>query len=122
MSAERRINRSNEMPKALELQLVASSERAQFNSLSLAEEHGLLVAAAGDPAEWDEIAALSPHIAGHSSLWHGQVRTSEGPKLLTVALVESDQSRLYLAAVGGRLSAIVPELLLSCKGVHRILA
>ena len=122
MVEERRRNRSNEPAEALKLQLEASATRAGFSSLALAEEHGLIVASAGEPTESEEVAALSPQFAGACELWHGTVATEGGEKLLTIAAVRSAAGPLFLTAVGGMRREIVPELVRSGQGVCRILA
>jgi len=122
MFVERRLNRSTEMHRALELQLQASAERAGFSSLVLVEEQGLLVAGAGERGLFDQIAAISPQVARERELWHGTVPAELGDQLLTVAAVRSPLGSLYLSGVGGKRSAIVPELGRSAQGVCRILA
>jgi hypothetical protein len=122
MIDERRRNRSNEPTEALKLQLMASAMRAGFSSLALAEEHGLIVASAGEPSESEEVAALSPQFAGGCELWHGTVATESGEKLLTIASVRSAAGPLFLTAVGGKRREIVPELVRSGQGVCRILS
>jgi hypothetical protein len=122
MVEERRQNRSTNSGDALRLQLEASAKRAGFSSLALAEGNGLVVASAGEPAETEEVAALSPLFAASCELWHGTVATEGGEKLLTIAAVRSSAGPLFLTAVGGRRQEIVPELVRSGQGVCRILA
>ena len=121
MVEERRRNRSNEPLAALKLQLEASVARAGFSSLALAEEHGLVVAAAGEPSESEEVAALSPQFAGACELWHGTVATEGGEKMLTIAAVRGAPGPMFLTAVGGQRREIVAELVRSGQGVCRIL-
>ena len=90
--------------------------------MALAEEHGLIVASAGEAEESEEVAALSPQFAGTCELWHGTVATEGGEKLLTISAVRSASGPLFLTAVGGKRREIVPELVRSGQGVCRILA
>ncbi len=122
MFEERRVNRSTQTHRALELQLVASAERAEFSSLTLSEQEGLLVAGTGEHGEVEEIAALSPHVVGEAQLWHGRVNTSFGDRIVTIIVVDTPDGPLYLSGVGGSVSHIVPELMLSSGGVSRILS
>lgn len=122
MLQERRVNRSKMTSTALELLFSASASRAQFDSLVLAEEHGLLVAGAGDGAETEEIAALSAMVASECDLWHGKLETTAGAKKVTITVVDSPEGRMYLAGVGGQQARIVPELMHSYRGVRRIMA
>jgi hypothetical protein len=121
MVEERRRNRSSEPSMALKLQLEASAARAGFSSLALAEEHGLVVASAGEASESEEVAALSPQFASACELWHGTVATESGEKMLTIAAVRAPAGPLFLTAVGGNRREIVPELVRSGQGVCRIL-
>lgn len=119
--AERRRNRSNRPGTALSFQLAASARRARFSSMVLSEELGLVVANSGDASESEEIAALSPQIAGDCDLWHGRINTSLGQRTVTIAAVNSPHGRLFLSGVGGTHAAIIPELRRSSQGVCRIL-
>ncbi len=119
---ERRTNRSNHTDTALQLQLAATAKRGQFSSLAVVEELGFVVASAGPRSEAEEIAALTPIIAGDCELWHGKVRTASGETLVTIKALDFDSGPLYLSAVGGDHSSIIRELSQSGAGVCRILA
>ena len=123
MRTERRVKRSHNIHEALELQLAASVERARFNSVILAEDQGFAVAGAGKVIEDEEIAALAPGIISGKKLWQGKIAIDNGPeKFVTIAPMKTDVGTLYMCGVGGESSKIIAELLLSCKGVNRILA
>ncbi|MBN2717308.1 MAG: hypothetical protein JXX14_15750 [Deltaproteobacteria bacterium] len=123
MRMERRIRRSHNIHEALELQLAASVERAKFNSVILAEDQGFAVAGAGRVTEDEEIAALAPSIISGKKLWQGRIAIDNGPeKFVTIAPMRTDVGELYLCGVGGESSKAVAELMLSSKGVNRILA
>lgn len=122
MREERRRNRSNDVAIALGLQLHYSVTRAKFKSLVLSEELGLLVAAAGEPSEFEELAALAPILAGGRRYWQGIVKTASGRERVTVAKVETSFGTFYLSGVAGRSSAILTELLQSGQGIARIVS
>jgi hypothetical protein len=121
MLVERRRGRSEKVWRALELQLAASVGRARFDALVLAEEAGLVVAAAGTTANTDEIAALAPALIDGCELWHGTVETSGGSERMTIARIRAATGQLFLAALGGRNATIIEELRRSSDGVRRIL-
>ena len=120
MRLERRQRRSDELCEALGLQLEYSAARANFRSMALAEERGLLVVGSGDSAELEEIAALAPLLAGQSRYWQGRVETQAGQRLMSVATIDTPLGVFYLTALDGSLSAIWSELRRSSQGVARI--
>jgi hypothetical protein len=123
MREERRVKRSHNLHEALKLQLAASLERAHFNSIILAEDQGFAVAGAGKVMEDEEIAALAPSLVPGKTVWQGKIAIDNGPeKMVTITPVQTDVGNLYLCGVGGESSRIIAELLLSGKGVNRILA
>ena len=123
MRTERRVRRSHNVHEALKLQLAASVERASFNSVILAEDQGFTVAGAGRVNEDEEIAALAPGIISGKKLWQGKIAIDNGPeKFVTIAPMRTDVGNLYLCGVGGESSKVVAELIVSSKGVNRILA
>lgn len=122
MLAERRINRSKDETKALELQLAASLKRANFRSVILAEDQGFTVAGVGKVVEDEDVAALAPSLAPGNSIWRGSILSSGGaPKKVIIAPVETLAGNLYLCGVGGDASKTNFELLCSSLGVQRIL-
>jgi len=123
MSEERRENRSDNIYKALELQLSATARRARFSALVLTEDQGLTVAASGDVDKVEEIAVLSPKLAPGSRFWQGNIRSSDGSnRSVTVAPVETGAGHLYLCALGNVSATAIAELQLSGRGIDRILA
>ncbi len=122
MQYERRRNRSNDLAIALGLQLHYSVNRARFKSLVLSEELGLLVAAAGEPNELEELAALAPILAGERRYWQGVIETPSGRERVTVARVDTSFGTFYLSGVAGMASAILSELLQSGQGIARIVS
>ena len=120
---ERRTNRSDNIFCALELQLAATARRARFSSIVLTEEQGLTVASTGNAGEVEEIAAMSPQLAPGGRIWQGKIRNDDGgSRLVTVAPIQSDTSKLFICAVGGNSSIITSALLRGGQGVKRILS
>jgi len=120
---EQRMNRSDIAQEAIELQLAAVAERAQFSSLVLADELGLIMARVGDSNFTEEMAAISPALSKKSRSWRGKVLTSSGRIMqLTIAAVSSKYGSLFLCAAGGMSSSALHELYLGGCGVDRILA
>ena len=122
MQSERRQKRSEDMATALGLQLVSTAARASFSSLVLAEELGLLVAGAGDETELEEIAAMAPLLAGESRFWQGQVETTAGHRLITVARVDTALGTFFLSGAAGKITSIWSEMRESSRGVARIVS
>jgi len=122
MQEERRRNRSNDLAIALGLQLHHSATRAKFKSLVLSEELGLLVAAAGEKREYEELAALAPLLVGNRRYWQGTVQTEAGNEQVTVARVETPFGTFFLSGIAGMASAILTEMLQSSEGVARIVS
>lgn len=115
---ERRLRRSQEPATALRYQLEHTRDRARLEAVVLADESGLVVGEAGDPAVCTELAAIAPWMQrtpGHFPM----------PPLLRGAdvwlrSVSIHGSALHLAAIGG---SIARDAVLSCsaRGVERIL-
>ena len=122
MQEERRRQRSQDLLEALGLQIAATVQRGQFNSLALSEECGLLVAGFGDAEQVQELAALAPFLAGESSYWQGRAETIAGEHRLSVVQVDTPLGRLYLCGAGGAIGSIWAELRNSGLGVTRILS
>ena len=118
----RRVNRSNDAQIALSFQLAATAERAQFGAIVLADDLGLVVAAAGKKSMCEQMAAVSPMLASADKAWHGSVKTSKGKVRLSVAPIRIGSMQLYLCASEGEESAVTRELFAGGRGVTRILA
>ncbi|MBN2528821.1 MAG: hypothetical protein JXR76_20695 [Deltaproteobacteria bacterium] len=123
MRTERRVKRSHNIHEALELQLAASVERANFQSVILTEDQGFAVAGAGKVLEDQEIAALAPSLVPGKKVWQGKVAIDNGPeKMVTILSLSTDVGNLYLCGFGGESSKVHSELMHSIQGVNRILA
>ena len=122
MHCERRQKRSQDLSEALELQLFSTVERANFSSLVLAEERGLMVVGTGKGEELEEIAALAPVLAGQSRFWQGRVETAAGQRLITVVRVDTALGTFYLSGTEGKITSIWSEMRHGSRGVARIVS
>ncbi len=121
MVPNRRVKRSDNIQEALNLQLTATAKRANFGSLVLADDRGLLVASTTKKKVSEQMAALSPKLAPGLNTWHGRVHTNAGKLRLSIAPFRFGEGLLYLSALGGVSSSISRELFMSGLGVSRIL-
>ncbi|MBX3272490.1 MAG: hypothetical protein KF729_19685 [Sandaracinaceae bacterium] len=116
---ERRTRRSLHRDLALGFQLEHVRDRGRLEALVLADDDGLTLSAAGDPAVCRELSAIAP-------LWARSILGIPLPPLLrgaevAVRIVYVHNQPLYLACVGG---GVARDALLShsLSGVRRILA
>ena len=122
MQTNRRVNRSDDTQIALSYQLAATAARAKFGDIVLADDLGLVIAAAGRKNMCERLAAVSPMLASSEKTWHGSVKTSKGNIRISIAPVRVGSMQLYLCASEGEKSAITRELFTSGCGISRILA
>ncbi|MBX7192366.1 MAG: hypothetical protein K1X94_09920 [Sandaracinaceae bacterium] len=115
---ERRHRRSEKPSIALRYQLEHTREQARLEALVLADESGLVVGEAGDPAVCTELAAIAPWMLRTPS------RIPMPPLLrgadVCVRSVSVHGTSLHLAAIGGSVArdAVMAS---SLRGVERIL-
>lgn len=116
---ERRARRSTHRELALGFQLEHVRDRARLEALVLADDDGLALSMAGDPAVCRELAAIAP-------LWAKSILGIPLPPLLrgaevAVRIVHVHGQPLYLASVGGGVArdALIAH---SLGGVRRILS
>jgi len=116
---ERRSRRSSHRDLALGFQLAHVRDHARLEALVLADDDGLSLSNAGDPAVCRELAAIAP-------LWAKSIMGIPLPPMLrgaeiAVRIVHIHGQALYLASVGG---GVARDALLShsLSGVRRILA
>jgi hypothetical protein len=115
---ERRGRRSEQPTTALRYQLEHTREQARLEAVVLADESGLVVGEAGDPAVCTELAAIAPWMQRTAS------RMPMPPLLrgadVCVRSVMVHGVSLHLAAIGG---CIARDAILACsvRGVERIL-
>jgi hypothetical protein len=116
---ERRARRSTHRDLALGFQLEHARDRGSLEALVLADDDGLALAGAGDPAVCRELAAVAPLIA-KSILGIPLPPLLRGAEV-AVRVVRVHNQPLYLASVGGN---VARDALLahSLRGVHRILS
>lgn len=116
---ERRVRRSHHRELALGFQLAHVRDKARLEALVLADDDGLAVSSAGDPAVCREVAAIAPLLA-KSILGVPMPPMLRGAEV-AVRLVQVHRQPLYLAAVGG---GVARDALLShsMNGVKRILS
>jgi hypothetical protein len=119
---ERRVQRSNDVRLAIELQLVAAAKRAQFSSLVLADAMGSVIAACGSDEINDQMAALSLRVAPKDRPWRGKVLTSRGTTQLTVVALHLGCGPFFLCAADGLSEIALEAISTSQQGIHRILA
>lgn len=115
---ERRTRRSDQPGTALRFQLEHTREQARLEALVLADEQGLPLAEAGDPAVCTELAAVAPWM-GRSPLGMPMPPLLRGADVC-VRMVTIHGTSLHLAAVGG---SVARDAVLACslRGVERIL-
>jgi len=116
---ERRRRRSNERETALRFQLEHTKERGGIEVLVLADRDGLVVAAAGESAECEELGAVAP-LMSRAPLGMPLPPLLRGGEVAVRPLALHGQE-LYLAAVGG---GVARDALLrhSLSGVQRIMS
>lgn len=120
---ERRRIRSDDPRVALALQLSHVRHGARLDAVVLANDEGLPIAHAGDPALCSELAALAP-ILSRGRVVENQIDMRQG--LLFVRAVTFQGAPLYLASCGDSPSentpAVVDQWLAEAtRGVTRIL-
>ncbi len=116
---ERRRRRSTRTSLAVRYQLEAVRERGEFPALVLADDQGLVVAAAGDPSLCEELAAHAPLISRATISRSGMTPRLRGAEV-EVRPLHLPDGLLHLACVGGP-SARDALLDHSARGVRRIL-
>lgn len=116
---ERRLRRSTQRDLALCFQLEHVRDQGRLEALVLADDDGLPLSAAGDPAVCTELAAIAPLMA-RSALGMPLPPLLRGADV-AVRIVHVHGQPLYLASVGG---GVARDALLahSMRGVHRILS
>ncbi|MFK7990035.1 MAG: hypothetical protein AB8I08_28710 [Sandaracinaceae bacterium] len=116
---ERRRQRSSHRDLALGFQLAHVRDRGRLEALVLADDDGLALSTAGDPAVCRELAAIAP-LMGKSILGIPMPPMLRGAEV-AVRIVHVHGIPLFLASVGG---GVARDALLShsMAGVRRILA
>ncbi len=117
---ERRRRRSSHAAQAVRYQLEAVRDRGDFPALVLADDQGLVVAAAGDPELCEELAAHAPLIA-RATISRSRMTPRLRGAEVEVRPLHLPEGLLHLACVGGPAArdALLDH---SARGVQRILA
>lgn len=113
---DRRGRRAEHSDVALMFQLEHVRDRGRLDALVLADEDGLLVAAAGPSEVCEELGAIAPLFGKTLNVLPPTLQGSE----VAVRMVHVHQQPLYLASAGG---GVARDALLahSSRGVERIL-
>lgn len=115
---ERRVERSAQLDRALELMLRAHRERGEFDALVLATTDGIVVASDGPRLDCEELAAYAPLLA------RGRALALDPRRLrgVTVHAFVVGRQELLLAIRGGTSDEVRAAVALaSMQGVTRIL-
>ncbi len=121
IQANRRINRSEDIQVALSFQLAATAKKAKFGSIVLADDLGLVIAAAGRKSVCEQMAAVSPMLVAKEG-GACTIKNTKGSVLLSIAPIHIGPMQLYLCASEGEAAAAVQELHSGVVGITRILA
>ena len=115
---ERRQRRSKQQPTALRYQLEHTRERGRFEALVLADDAGLVLAAAGDRGLCEELGAIAP-LMGRSPLGMRLPPLLRGGEVAIRPMSLHGQD-LDVACLGGN---VARDALLthSTSGIERIL-
>lgn len=118
---DRRRNRSSFYKRAIELQLQAVADCGNFDSLVLADELGMVVAATGDRDRAEYLAAILPRLMDGKDVWQGEVSNRKERLEVSVAQVDVEYGSFYLTAVGEWKSDTLQDLAYTGQGIRRIL-
>lgn len=118
LGKERRARRSDELAMALQYLLSAQRERAGLTHILLSTTDGILLAADGDRAECEELAAYAPFIARGEGFALDPRRLA-GLSVHRFRVGREDLLLLLRGEAGG--DAVAPVLMASIEGVVRIL-
>ena len=115
---ERRTRRSPVQPTALRYQLEHTRERGTFEALVLADDAGLVLAAAGERGLCEELGAIAP-LMGRSPMGMRLPPLLRGGEV-AIRPVQLHGQELYIACIGGN---VARDALLthSTAGIERIL-
>jgi hypothetical protein len=119
---DRRHRRSHDPIEALTLQLEACRRAAGLDGMVLSDADGLCLAAAGDRAACDEIAAQLPLIGQKIAAFEGVLLSDGAGWAVGVRRFAAASGELYLAAIGGSSIERDRELGRGLDGAARILA
>jgi len=116
---ERRRRRSNDPLVALHYQLASARQEGCLDAIVVADDGGLVVAAAGSWAVCEELAAYAPLIASSGSDVPGESRMAAMRAKVDIKAVDVDGQRVLVCSQGGRKPGSVTES--AARAVERIL-
>lgn len=119
---ERRRRRSHDTLEALTLQLEACRKAARLDGMVLADADGLLLAAAGDRAACDEIAAHLPLIGQKVGHFEGTLLGPDHGWSIHMRRFKVGPAELYAAAIGAKDEGTDEIVNRGIGGAARILA
>ena len=118
---ERRRRRSELITQALNYQLAACCEDGRMQAMVVADADGLALAASGDAAACDEIAASMVHVAARTDRFTGTLYRGGRQWEVQMAKVSIDGSELVVCAVGGSAEQRWRQVNRGAQGTRRIL-
>jgi hypothetical protein len=121
-TTDRRRRRSLKPVEALRLQLAAARKAAGIDSLVLADEAGLCIAAVGAGWPHEEIAAYAAMVGTKVENFEGNLYSTERCWNVRIRRFRAEGADLLLCAVGGGGEPRAQGLQRSISGVTRILA
>jgi predicted regulator of Ras-like GTPase activity (Roadblock/LC7/MglB family) len=118
---ERRQRRSELITQALTYQLLACCEDGRMHAMVVADRDGLPLAASGDAAACDEIAASMAHVAARTAQFAGTLYRGGRHWEVEMTRVSVDGSDLVVCAVGGSAEQRWRQVARGAEGARRIL-
>jgi hypothetical protein len=116
---ERRRKRSNDPLVALHYQLASARQEGRLDAIVVADDAGLVVAAAGAWAVCEELAAYAPLMARSESDVPSASRMAQMREKVEIQTVDVDGQTVLVCSQGGRKPGRATEL--AARAVERIL-
>jgi hypothetical protein len=116
---ERRRKRSNDPLVALHYQLASARQEGRLDAIVVADDGGLVVAAAGSWAVCEELAAYAPLIARSESDVPSASRIAEMRAKVDIKAVDVDGQTVLVCSQGGKKPGGVTDS--AARAVERIL-
>ena len=120
-SIERRRRRTDLITQALTYQLLACCEDGKMQAMVVSDADGLPLAATGDRAACDEIAASMVHIGARTQAFGGTLYSAGQRWDVEMTRLQVDGSRLVVCAIGGTAEQRRRQLARGAQGTLRIL-
>ena len=119
---DRREQRSDNITQALRYLLDACRSSERLEAMALADRDGLLLAAAGDPAACEEVAARVGGIPVDVGSFRGTVIGEAGAWPVHMRRLRIEDMALYVCAIGGVADDRTRAVSRAGAGIERILA